>query len=308
MKFAKLLHNPQAGEGELTKKELVSMIKTGGYQCRYSSTKGKWWENLESNKYDFLVVAGGDGTIRKVAARLLDRKLMDKKFPVGLLPLGTANNVAKTLGINREHKKTIKGWENAYQKKFDVGLIFDLKKYKFFLESFGLGLFPKLMKEMEEIDKKIGNDPEKRVKKALQLLYDITPDQSPCFCRITADGKEYSGHFLLVEVMNTRSIGPNLHLAPLADPGDGWLDIVLISETQREEFRAYVKEKLNGNDTPSLFNVLRAKNLQIYWEGTQAHVDDVMVTLKKPIDIKIELQEGVLHFLTPSQNSVNNTL
>ena len=47
MRKAKVLHNPGAGEGETTKRELVKQIESEGFKCSYSSTKkggvGKNW-------------------------------------------------------------------------------------------------------------------------------------------------------------------------------------------------------------------------------------------------------------------------
>lgn len=301
MKFAKLLHNPKAGEGEHTKDELISILKDAGYECRYSSTKGKWWEKLESDEIDFLAVAGGDGTIRNVAARLLRRKLIDRKLPVGLLPLGTANNIATTLGVKNELADTVAAWKDGRLKKFDAGRIFGLKKQTFFLESIGFGIFPVLMQEMEKYKKSLGKNPEKSVTKAWELLRDITLSQKPRFCRITIDGTDCSGEFLMAEVMNTRSIGPNLSLAPVADPGDGIFNVVLISEAQREQLAAYVTGKLEGRDEKPFFHIMDAKNLQILWEGNELHADDEVIYLKKPREIKIELLEGVLQFLNPAR-------
>lgn len=45
MKIAKLFHNPKAGEGH-GKDELISQIKAGGFDCRYSSTKGWNWNKV----------------------------------------------------------------------------------------------------------------------------------------------------------------------------------------------------------------------------------------------------------------------
>ena len=61
--------------------------------------------------------------------------------------------------------------------------------------------------------------------------------------------------------MNTQSIGPNLNLAPFADPGDGQFEVILISERQRDEFATYVHNKLHGIEQPPIFNILKAKNL-----------------------------------------------
>jgi diacylglycerol kinase family enzyme len=138
----------------------------------------------------------------------------------------------------------------------------------------------------------------------LEVLHDIILSCKARYCKITIDGADHSGKFLLAEVMNTQSIGPNLNLAPFADPGDGSLEVILISERQREEFAAYVHNKLHGLEQSPIFNTLKAKNLEIFWEGKLLHVDDQVFQLKKSPEVKIKLQEGVLEFLVPEQKPV----
>ncbi|HEX6225141.1 MAG TPA: diacylglycerol kinase family protein [Chryseolinea sp.] len=306
MKVAKVLHNPNAGDGDNSDKELIAALEAEGYRCSYLSTKEKGWEKkdwdkIEKEYIDFVIVAGGDGTVRKLAGELLDRKLIDKKLPIALLPFGTANNIARTLGIAGGAEEIIQSWKQHELKKYDVGRIDGIKKNKFFIESYGHGVFPRLMKEMRKLDKSQFENPEQKIKTALQLLYNIILNYKTKLCRLNIDGEDYTGKFLLVEIMNTSSIGPNLHLAPFADPGDGAFEVVLISEAQREEFAKYVKGKLNGKKEDPFFTVLKAKKLQIYWEGTALHVDDEHVVLDEPADVKIEIQPGLLEFLVAAR-------
>ena len=298
MKFGNLLHNPKAGQGEYSKKKLRTLIESSGFKCSYSSTKKKGWDKIEPAATDFIILAGGDGTVRKVAGELLDKKL-----PIGLIPLGTANNIAKTLGISGEPKEIIEAWNSKNIKKYDVGRIYGLKKAHFFLEGLGYGVFPRLMKEMKKQSENLTDSPEKNLKIALEKLHDIILNCKARFCKIEIDGADYSGKFLLAEVMNTQSIGPNLNLAPFADPGDGALEVILISERQREEFADYVLNKINGIEQQPIFNILKARNLDIYWEGKLLHIDDQILELKEPKDIRIKLQEGVLEFLVPQHQS-----
>lgn len=297
MKSVNILHNPKAGEGEFTRKRLIKLLQASGFDCSYSSTKKKGWEKIEAAEADLIVLAGGDGTVRKVAGELLDKKL-----PIGLIPLGTANNIAKTLGISGNPQEIIESWHQRNIKKYDVGRIYGLKKAGFFLEGFGYGVFPRLMKEMEQRKDQLTDSAEKNLKLALEVMHDIILNSKARFCKITIDGADYSGKFLLAEVMNTQSIGPNLNLAPFADPGDGSFEVILVNERQREEFASYVHNKLNGVEQPPIFNILKAKNLEIYWEGKLLHVDDEIIQLKESVDVKIKLQEGVLQFLVPGES------
>jgi diacylglycerol kinase family enzyme len=302
MRTAKVLHNPAAGDGENSDKDIIAAVEAEGYKCSYLSTKKKGWDKKDwdrtaSRDIDFVVVAGGDGTVRKIAHELLDRKLIEKRLPIALLPMGTANNIAKTLGIVGRHDEIIKSWKSHTVKNYDVGRIGGLKKHKFFIESYGYGVFPRLMKEMKKLEKSSFDTPDQKIKTALQVLYDIILRYKPKLCRLNIDGNDYTGRFMLVEIMNTSSIGPNLHLAPFADPGDGSFDIVLISENQRRAFADYVKGKLEGRNETPFFTALKAKRLEIYWEGTALHVDDEHLLLDDPADIHVEIQPGLLEFL-----------
>jgi diacylglycerol kinase (ATP) len=304
MKFGKLLHNPDAGDGHLGKKQLISMIQSAGFGCSYSSTKRKGWEKIGSKETDFIILAGGDGTIRKASAELLNRKLLDRKLPIALIPMGTANNIAKTLGIAGEDpEKIIASWNEKHIKKFDIGRIYGLSKSKFFLESFGFGIFPELIQRMKKQKPQDIDTAEKSIDRALKICYDVIQQAPSKFCRIKIDGVEHNGNYLLVEIMNTTSIGPTLNLAPLADPGDGSFDVILVSENKREQFANYVQKKMQGKELIPFFDLLRARKLEIFWDGTRAHVDDHVIQLKKPGSIEIELLHGLLQFFVIEQKN-----
>ena len=114
MRVVQMIHNPGAGDEEHEKEDLVELIQKHGFECRYSSTKKKLEEGF-NEEAELLIVAGGDGTIRKVTKELVKRKALDKTWPIGLLPLGTANNIAKTLELEGEHEELIKSWHDNKQ-------------------------------------------------------------------------------------------------------------------------------------------------------------------------------------------------
>jgi diacylglycerol kinase (ATP) len=302
MKFARLLHNPEAGDGHYGKKELIALIQAAGFGCSYSSTKKEGWEKIGSKNTDFLILAGGDGTVRKISSTLLNRKLLERKLPIALLPMGTANNIAKTLGISQHTpEEIIATWNERHLKKFDIGRIYGLRKNKFFLESFGVGIFPDLIHQMGKQEPADVDTASKSLDKALEVLHNLIMRAEAKFCKIKIDDVEHKGNYLLVEIMNTTSIGPKLNLAPLADPGDGKFDVVLISEKEREQFADYVEKKLQGVEQVPFFNLLRARKLEIFWDGTKAHIDDQTVRLKKGTTVEIELLHGLLEFFVTDQ-------
>src|SRR5262249_34618145 len=80
---------------------------------------------------------------------------------------------------------------------------------------------------------------------------------------VTADGERLDGDYLLVQVLNIRSVGPNLVLSPDADPADGFLDLVLAGENERDALRALLGEDgADGNLAASL-PVRRVRSVEV---------------------------------------------
>jgi len=293
MKSVKLFYNPTAGDGSLDEVTLKQSITAEGYTCTTASVKEKNSIHAGGSP-DLLVLAGGDGTIRKAALRLLD-----EETPIAVLPLGTANNISRTLGISENVEESIRSWRTARIQPFDVGVIHNSTDRANFLESFGFGLFPALMKEMKSSGAEEIEQPDEKLRAALKLLVQLIQTAEASACTLTVDGMDCSGRFLLLEVMNTRSIGPNLVIAPNADPGDGELDVIFIQENQREKMKTYIENKLRGIEDPPIFHTMRAKKISVFWNGVHHHVDDKDAYMALPMEIHIDLMVGKLRFLKP---------
>ena len=83
-------------------------------------------------------MAGGDGTVAKVARRLVKSR---SKIPMSVLPLGTANNVARTLGFDISAEAVIAGLKKGKTSSFDVGIARGPWGKRYFFEGAGAGLF-----------------------------------------------------------------------------------------------------------------------------------------------------------------------
>lgn len=295
MKNAKILHNPKAGKQEHTKKKLVSLVKSNGFDCGYSSTKDITWKKVKPGT-DFIIIAGGDGTVRKIIVKLHGKKKKKRNLPILLLPLGTANNIAKSLRIEGHVDAIIKNIYRRRVKKFDIGRIKGMKKEMLFLESFGFGVLPELMKRMKEKPESEDATPEENLKKALQELHSIIMTYPGKPFTITIDKTPNTDHYLLIEVMNITSIGPNLNISPNSDTGDGEFELVLIPESQREEFASYVSYKMSGIETSFVPVIIKGKKISLSSPAGDMHVDDELKTLKKPKNFTITPDAGRLEF------------
>ncbi len=297
MEQAALLHNPTAGDEQHDKDHLISAIESEGFRCRYSSTKEKGWRKIKEET-DFIIVAGGDGTIRKLIEKLLKKNAI-KDRPIALIPCGTANNISSSLGIEGDVSQIVASWKKKNIKKFDLGLVKGLEEPNFFLESVGFGVFPLLMKKMKKVEESEGDTPEIKLNYSLEVLYEIIHSYHASQCRIIADGKDLSGKYIMAEIMNTHSFGPNLSLAPLSDPGDGVFELVLVSEEQQEPLASYVQDKIKGIDSPFIFQTIKAKKIVMSWNGEKIHVDDQLVDMEKNSEMEITMLHHGLEFLVP---------
>lgn len=105
----------------------------------------------------------------------------------------------------------------------------------------------------------------------------------------------------MVELMNIKFLGPNLKFAPGADPGDGFFDLVMISEEKRPELIRYLENLLShsGPDVePGAFIwTIPAQSVKVNSQGNRMHIDDMLINDYSGGMIKIELVAGAFHFV-----------
>src|SRR5690606_22347714 len=98
--------------------------------------------------------------------------------------------------------------------------------------------------------------------------------------RIVADGKEIEDEFILVELLNIKSIGPNLTLAPDADPGDAYFELVMLKAKYKDDFLKYIesnKEISLQKYLTSIAEITKVKQVQLIFPKSPIHVDDELI-------------------------------
>ena len=112
-----LIHNPKAGDRKHGKKQLMASLTRCGHQAFYQSIKERGWEKAFKKPVDLVIAAGGDGTVHKTAWQL-----MDSGIPLAILPLGTANNLARSLGFTESVDEILQSLHCGKSQPFDVGV------------------------------------------------------------------------------------------------------------------------------------------------------------------------------------------
>jgi diacylglycerol kinase (ATP) len=278
-----LIHNPDAGRQEGNgAKALLKLLRRAGHKPRYQSAKEKGWDRVLDKRADLVVVAGGDGTVASVTRRMVRRGV-----PVTILPLGTANNVARSLGLlKRPFEELARGWRDARRVRLDVGIASGPWGERYFVEGLGAGLFAGLLVRSEENKEKKAR--EKKAKRpahvvdgALRRLKEAAETVEPVEIAARLDGVDISGNYLLFEAVNLPYIGPNLFIAPDTRAGDGQLEVVLVPEAQRGRLVRYLDHWHENRERLSLLPSRRGKHLQIEWTGFALHIDDKLRPRKK---------------------------
>lgn len=107
--------NPVAGgnDHETTISGIRALCSERGYQTEFVFTNGKKDEakvtrSIDKFKPGLVIAGGGDGTIRMVAEQLISYHL-----PVGILPLGSANGLAKALDIPQDPMEALQNIFNS---------------------------------------------------------------------------------------------------------------------------------------------------------------------------------------------------
>jgi diacylglycerol kinase (ATP) len=299
-----LIHNPDAGDDcQPSGNEILNRIRKAGHSVVYQSSKDVSWDKVLHDSADIIVLAGGDGLVGNAAKRLVGRHI-----PIAILPMGTANNVANSLGLtNKPLQQLIEGWATARRTKFDVGVATGPWGATCFVEGLGVGFFTNLMalEAKGDIELDHFNASGAKITCALEVIRNRLQSFPASRLKVTLDDQNLSGEYVLLEVMNIRSIGPNLDLAPAADPGDGLLDLVLVSKGERDQISRYLSERIEGKSSSPGLIVRRSQRLQIECEGLLIHIDDDLwpedgSPPSSPIAIDVKLSSEYLEMLTPA--------
>jgi diacylglycerol kinase family enzyme len=259
-----LLHNESSGSEDHTDRELTEMLEGAGHEVLAVVTRlGELTRLLQDDRCDLVVVAGGDGTVGRTACALANWGV-----PLSIFPLGTANNTALSLGLPAAAKRAAKGWHVGTRVPYDLGLISDGACRVRFAEAVGWGLFAQVI----TVAKRRGAEPtvERKLKRDRKLFRKLAETLPATDYEVSIDGRDLSGRYVLVEVVNVPYIGPRLRLSPSSDPGDGWFELVLATEEQRSHLAELGRTGLL--DTQGLI-VERGKHVRVTSRDAVLHHD-----------------------------------
>ncbi len=224
------------------------------------------------SELDCFVAAGGDGTIARAG-----RMLTGGRLPLAILPVGTANNIARSLGIDGDAGTLIERWSLDRIGHVDVGVVEHGGARSYFLESVGCGLVTECIDEGRFSIPK--DHPETHLADARDLYIEKLQRFATRRYQIELDDETIDGEFLVVEALNTPSIGPRLELSSAASAGDGWLTLVAVSDRDRARLAQYLTALRNGAEREAALESWRVRAIVIRG-ADRIHIDDKVVAVE----------------------------
>ncbi|MFL5267092.1 MAG: diacylglycerol/lipid kinase family protein [Stellaceae bacterium] len=287
-----LIHNEKAGSGRYSLSTIRKFLEEAGHRvCAYSPQRDKLKKALKQPA-DLIVIAGGDGAVSKV----IDHAKA-KGPPLTILPLGTANNIATSLGITGEPAALIETWNPPKTRPFYRLYAKGPWGRRRITEGIGFGCFEQAMDEMGTQKPDIEN--------AREWLAEAILRTPPERLAVQFDSAALTEEFSLLEVTNIPLVGPRIHLAPFANPSDPLMMVSFVGPrlTERLEFSRWLKRAAFKAVPP--VTTRAARRVVIEGEIRRVRLNDKNWTAKTErsensvASVVIKAEVKPLHFLIP---------
>lgn len=210
------------GRAKTVLSDVIDILSKGGFLCTVYLTKNKAATIAtaqEAHKeYDTVVAIGGDGTLSEVVNGVMAG---EKNIPVGYIPTGSTNDMAKSLGISANSREAAETITAFSPRRFDVGMFND----KYFTYIAATGAFTKVSyATSQSLKNALGH-----LAYVLEGIKSVSEIQK---IRITGttDQGSFDGEYLFCSLSNSTSVGGVIQL----DRGmvlfnDGLFELCLIA-------------------------------------------------------------------------------
>jgi diacylglycerol kinase (ATP) len=253
-----LLYNPVAGGGTFSGylDKTIEFLQKAGLQVfpwRIAKNEPlvRTMANMNLDNFHTVVAAGGDGTVHDVVDAMMRLQL---QVPLGIFPVGTANDTARNLHIPTDPQKYCQVIVDGHISHVDVGYI----NQCYFINVASAGFITEISHQVSSKAKHVLGKSAYYFKGA-QKLQDIKPMQ----LNVTVDGRRYQYDAVLFVLLNGRGAGGIPVIIPSAEMDDGVLDLLIVkNETPVQFLSTFTKIVLGKYAGDSAVECLRGRRFQ----------------------------------------------
>jgi YegS/Rv2252/BmrU family lipid kinase len=241
---AKLIFNPAAGnptESAVQLVELLRHLQTQQIQVEVVLVQPEHRLSAVARSAaragaKMVIVSGGDGTIENVALGLVGTRAT-----LGIIPTGTRNNLARSLGIPTNNiADAVALLRKGRRLKIDVGQVRHRKTSRCFLEAGVIGLASALYPSADDIQHgDLG-----KIAEFISTLVSAAP--SEIRLRVDHQRQEIVTHAHLVIVANMPFMGANFQIAPDVSFDDRCLDVFVYSDLSKRDLIGQAMQSLTA--------------------------------------------------------------
>lgn len=264
----------------------------------------------QAQGYDTVIALGGDGVVHETAAGILQKPRAERPV-LGVIPVGSGNDFARTLGIAPDLVDHVEGLLGFGVRMIDAGRVDYLSSEEngarctdHFVETFSFGLDAAIA--LDTVDRR------RRTDLTGTLLY--TASGLDVFCRrfrsypveVTVDSTSLGTiESLIFAVQNGPTYGSGFSICPKAQPDDGLLDICYAAGRvpRAVALPLFLRAKNGGHVTSRLVRILRARKLDLVFgaDDYPIQVDGEQIRAARA---EISIEPGALRVLAPQKSPV----
>jgi YegS/Rv2252/BmrU family lipid kinase len=250
--------NPVAGKGkvqkvhQIIKKELEKRGITADYN--FSHQPGgikRWASECVKRGYERVIICGGDGTVHEAIPGLVNAEVA-----LGIIPLGTGNDLSRTLGIKKDISFACSVIEKGQEKMIDVARV---NGDQYFAGVGALGFDAEVAALAEQFKRFVPG-------RGIYLLAILAKLLTYKFKRVKIrfNDEEYQGEVLLVAFGNSRFYGGGIEITPQAEMDDGVLDLCVIKRLPKLKLLFLLPTVFKGSHIHfSEVNLYRARKIKV---------------------------------------------
>lgn len=192
--------------------------------------------------YDMVIAMGGDGTVHEVMNGLM--QVPAEKRPVmGVVPIGSGNDFAYSIGINQKPDHALAHALKAEGiKPVDIGLMTDAHGRKeYFDNTLGIGFDAVVTIRSHKLPIVKGF-----LMYLTAVIQTIILNHDPAKLKIETDKEKWETHALMVTLCNGPREGGGFMLSPKSKNDDGAMEFVIVNKVSRAMMFRLVPEFMNG--------------------------------------------------------------
>ncbi|MBR6872051.1 MAG: YegS/Rv2252/BmrU family lipid kinase [Ruminococcus sp.] len=266
MKKLLFVFNPHSGKGLIKTHlcDIINIFTRGGYEVTAYPTQarldGMNKIATDGNRYDLIVVSGGDGTLSEAVKAMMT---MGTKIPLGYIPAGSTNDFASSMDIPKNMLKAARAIVRGVTYDYDVGEFNG--EYYVYVAAFGV--FTDVTYETSQKWKNVFGHMA-YVGEAIKRLPTYTGHK----LKAVHDNGTVEGSFILGMITNTTSVGGMRRL--IADGvcfDDGLFEVTLVKTPSGPlAFQSLLREAAINKLSEKNFVTFRTSKLEMIFEENMA--------------------------------------